>query len=437
MNRLILTTLVGATLASCGDPRSARATSAMPQADTQMSVAPAHLTDAARIVPSAEKQARISAFLAVVDASPLVMATQARLRAAQARVRAAGILPDPVVSAEGRRMREDRTNGIELWVEQDFPRWGERDAEAGMARADVLMAHAELADARGMAASEIAMAVTRARAARARAILQDEEAARLRVLTEQVTASVAAGGGASAVDALALRSRIEAADLMAADLRRMAIDAEDQASAQIGGSPGQPLPEISLPTQAEVILADYAPGRMAQARVMEAEAREGMARSRGRPMVGVGVGWEREDLDMPDDGVMAMVEISIPLYRGAYRAEVEASQATRVAARRQVEAERLRAEVLIRRAQRAHQQAEQAELVAAEVTTRVEAEIEALRGEMAAGGGAMGGRDILMRLFDRLETRNQARSIAIDARAEADAMSAELWRFIPLTETER
>jgi len=108
-----------------------------------------------------------------------------------------------------------------------------------------------------------------------------------------------------------------------------------------------------------------------------------------------------------------------------------------VAASRQVEAERLRAEVLIRRAQRAQHQAEQAETVAVDVTTRVEVEIEALRGEMTAGGGAMGGRDILMRLFDRLDARNQARSVAIDTRAEADAMAAELWRFIPLTETER
>jgi len=377
-------------------------------------------------------------FLAAVDSSPLVMAARARLRAAQAQVRAVGILPDPVVSAEGRQMMgEDRTNGLEVWLQQDLPRWGERDAETGMARAEVLMAHAELADARGMAASEITMALSRARAARARAILQDEEAARMRVLITQVTASVAAGGGANAVDALALRSRIEAAELMASDLRRMAIDAEDEAGAQIGGPPGQPLPDILLPTQAEVILADYAPGRMAQARIFEAQAREDMARSRGKPMVGVGVGWEREDLDMPDDGIMAMIELSIPLYRDAYLADVDAAQATRVVARRQVEAERLRAEVLIRRAQRAQHQAEQAEKVAADVTTRVEIEIEALRGEMAAGGGAMGGRDILMRLFDRLDARNQARSTAIDARAEADAMAAELWRFIPLTETER
>lgn len=382
--------------------------------------------------PTAEP-ARSNPFLAAVDASPLVTAAQARLHAAQARVRAAGVLPDPVVSAEGRRMREERTNGLEVWVGQDLPRWGERDAEAGMARAEVLMAQAEMAEARGMAASEIAMALTRARAARARATVQDEEAARMRVLIEQVTASVAAGGGANVVDALALRSRVEAAELMAADLRRMAIDADDEAGAQIGGPPGQPLPEILLPTQADVILADYAPGRMAQARVAEAEAREDMARSRGKPMVGVGVGWEREDLDMPDDGVMAMVEVSIPLYRDAYRADVDAARATRVAARRQVEAERLRAEVLVRRSQRAHQQADQAEKVAAEVATRVEAEIESLRGEMAAGGGAMGGRDILMRLFDRLDARSQARLVAIDARSEADAMAAELWRFLPLT----
>jgi len=260
------------------------------------------LASAVQPTAAATRPAQSNAFLVVVDFSPLVMAARARLRAAQAQVRAVGILPDPVISAEGRQMREDRTNGLEVWVQQDLPRWGERDAETGMARAEVLMAHAELADARGMAASEISMALSRARAARARATLQDEEAARMRVLIEQVTASVAAGGGASAVDALALRSRIEATELMAADLRRMAIDAEDDVGALIGGSLGQPLPEITFPTQADVILADYAPGRMAQARIAEAEAREAMARGPGKQMVGVGAAWSAKISTCPTTG---------------------------------------------------------------------------------------------------------------------------------------
>jgi len=375
-------------------------------------------------------------FLAAVDQAPLVAATRARLWAAQARVGSVGVLPDPVISAEGRRMREERTNGLEVWLQQDFPRWGERSSERDMARAEVLMAQAELDDARAMAAVEIAMSISRARAAHARAVLQDEEAARMRVLIEQVTAALAGGGDANAIDALALRSRIDAVELMAADLRRMALDAEDEAKVRLGVAPGNPLSDLTLPDLDEVILTDYAPERMAQARIAEAEAREGMARSRARPMVGLGVGWERDNLDMPDDGVMAMVEVSIPLYRDAYQAEARAARAGRTAAQRQVEAERLRASLLVRRAQRAQVQADQAQRVADDVTTRVDAEIAALRGQMAAGG-AMGGRDILMRLFDRLDARSQARTAAIDARAEAEAMTAELWRFIPLTEIER
>lgn len=375
-------------------------------------------------------------FLAAVDQAPLVMASRARLWAAQARVGAAGILPDPVISAEGRRMREERTNGVEVWLEQDLPRWGERSSERDMARAEVLMAQAELDDARGMTAVEMAMSISRAHAAQARAILQDEEAARMRVLVEQVTAALAGGGDANAIDALALLSRIDAVELMAADLRRMALDAEDEARVRIGGAAGNLLPDLLLPDRDEVILTDYVPERMAQARIAEAQAREDMARSRGRPMVGLGIGWEREDLDMPEDGVMAMVAVSIPLYRDAYHAEARAARAGRTAAQRQVEAERLRASLLVRRAQRARAQADQAQRVADDVTTRVDAEIAALRSQMAAGG-AMGGRDILMRLFDRLDARSQARTAAIDARAEAENMTAELWRFIPLTETER
>ena len=258
----------------------------------------------------------------------------------------------------------------------------------------------------------------------------------MRVLVEQVTAAVAGGGDANATDALALRSRIDAVELMAADLRRMALDAEDEARVRSGVVAGNPLPDLLLPDRDEVILTDYVPERMAQARIAEAQAREEMARSRGRPMVGLGVGWEREDLDMPEDGVMAMVEVSIPLYRDAYRAEARAAREGRTAAQRQLEAERLRAGMLVRRAQRARAQADQAQRVADDVTTRVDAEIVALRSQMAAGG-AMGGRDILMRLFDRLDARSQARIAAINARAEADTMAAELWRFIPITHTER
>lgn len=375
-------------------------------------------------------------FLAAVDQAPLVMVSRARLWAAQARVGATGVLPDPVISAEGRRMRKERTNGLEVWLEQDLPRWGERSSERDMARAEVLMAQAELDDARGMTAVEIAMSLSRAHAAQARAILQDEETARMRVLVEQVTAAVAGGGDANATDALALRSRIDAVELMAADLRRMALDAEDEARVRSGVVAGNPLPDLLLPDRDEVILTDYVPERMAQARIAEAQAREEMARSRGRPMVGLGVGWEREDLDMPEDGVMAMVEVSIPLYRDAYRAEARAAREGRTAAQRQLEAERLRAGMLVRRAQRARAQADQAQRVADDVTTRVDAEIVALRSQMAAGG-AMGGRDILMRLFDRLDARSQARIAAINARAEADTMAAELWRFIPITQTER
>ena len=63
-------------------------------------------------------------FLAAVDQAPLVMVTRARLLVAQSRGGAAGVLSDPVISAEWRRMRDERTNGIEVWLEQDLPPLG-------------------------------------------------------------------------------------------------------------------------------------------------------------------------------------------------------------------------------------------------------------------------------------------------------------------------
>ena len=53
------------------------------------------------------------------------------------------------------------------------------------------------------------------------------------MLVEQVIAAVAGGGDANAIDALALRSRIAAAEVMATDLRRMAIDAEEDARVRL------------------------------------------------------------------------------------------------------------------------------------------------------------------------------------------------------------
>ena len=98
------------------------------------------------------------AFLAAVERAPEVQAAMATLRAAELRVRASGILPDPVLSVEGQRMRTEGTEGLEVWLEQEFPRWGERDAQRRMAEAEVAMAQAELDDSRGMAAAELAAA---------------------------------------------------------------------------------------------------------------------------------------------------------------------------------------------------------------------------------------------------------------------------------------
>lgn len=374
-------------------------------------------------------------FLLAVDGAPEVHVARARLLAARARAVGAAVLPDPTVSVEGSRMRRGGAEGLEVRLEQELPRWGERDAERAMAAADAAMARAELDEARGMVAAEVAAALARARSARDRAALLDEEAARLRALAELVTASVAAGGDASASDALALRTRVASAGLMAEDLRRMALDAEDDARSRLDLPTGMDLPDPLLPDAAEVARGSFAPLRMARARLAGSRARAAMARSHGFPMVGVGVGWEREDLAMADDGLMAMVEVSIPLYRDAHRAQVHAARAEGEAARRQLEAEAARAHALLRRARRAAEQAERAHRIGDETQARVEAELEALRGRLAAGLAGMGGGDILMRIFDRLDASASARTAAIEARTEAEAMAADLWRFIPAPES--
>jgi outer membrane protein TolC len=360
-------------------------------------------------------------FLAAVEAAPAVRVAREVALGATAARRAAGILPDPTVGAEVRR--STAADGLYLMLEQELPRWGERDAGRSRAAAEALMAGADADAVRAAVATAVATQAALARAATARAALADAEAGRIRVLLAALEAAVAAGQ-ARVGDGLVLRSRLQAVELAATDERRQAADADDEARAVLGLSANAALPAADLPDPAELESAGDPALRAAAARMAAATAEGDMARSRGHPVVAVGAGWEDEDLDRADVTWKATLTVSVPLWRDAYAAGQRVAAARGRAAALERDQAAREAETLLRRARRAAAQAVAARGQAEAIATRVAAELDALRQELATGEPTA-----LMRITDRLDAAAAASRDAIAARAEAEGLAARLWRF--------
>lgn len=361
-------------------------------------------------------------FLTAVERSPQVRAAAARLRAARAAAGAATVLPDPRVFGEY-SSRPRSGDGLELWVEQELPRWGERDAAAAAARASILVAGAELDEARATIAADLASDLIAADAAGKRAELRRAQAERARALADGLTAGVAAGRVRSA-EVLAVRSRIDGAEQAAAEAARDHDDARRQAVARLGLQPGAELPSLpSLPSPLSSV--DDAPAvRLAAARRLVAAADESMAAGRARPQVTVGVGWQRDDLgDDRDEAWMLGLALAVPVDRTAVDGRRAAAAAMREASGHLLTAARLSAVAARERAERAAVVATAAAARAGTSAQRLEAELAVLRSEVAAGGGS------ILLLVDRLDALVEAQLAANDAQAAQAAAGAELWRL--------
>jgi len=73
-------------------------------------------------------------------------------------------------------------------------------------------------------------------------------------------------------------------------------------------------------------------------KIKSAQAQEKLARKQGMPTLGVGLDYvivgERTDMNVPDNGknvVMPMVSMSLPIFRGKYKAAVKEAQFTQLA----------------------------------------------------------------------------------------------------------
>ena len=376
--------------------------------------------------PSAVPATAQASWLDLLEQSPSVRAARRRLSAAESRIRLAGVLPDPMVSASYMTVPGTMPmDSLAVEVEQGFPRWGERDAERDQALASIAMARAVYAAARGRTAATLQAALVERRAANALAKLNREIAQRARTLADLLTRSAVAVGKASVREPLSLESRAAEAELMAAQESRMAADAAGMAAATVGLPADAELPDLPLPDLALVAVGQAPEIAMARARMAMAAADERMARARGRPMVTVFGRWQQEgeeDRDAWEGGL----RVSIPLWRTAYAGGVAAADLDRSAAQSDAAGALRDAEELLARTKRAIDQAARTRRWAEATSSRLTHELEALVAESASG---MAGATAM--LFDRFDELAQAQRADITAAADADRARAGLWNLTP------
>ncbi|MDT8285728.1 MAG: TolC family protein [Elusimicrobiales bacterium] len=114
------------------------------------------------------------------------------------------------------------------------------------------------------------------------------------------------------------------------------LDREDDAAVEISDSPGVIKPPENLPK--DTLLAENPLLKELEFKVKAAESARIAARRHGYPRLGLGLDYvvvgRRTDMDPPDNGkdiLMPMVSLSLPLFRGKYKASVEEARLTREA----------------------------------------------------------------------------------------------------------
>jgi outer membrane protein TolC len=369
-----------------------------------------------------------SALLRALAGAPAVQAAQERLAAAQRGGGAAGRLPDPMLGAGYAR----KSTAMERWpvydvaLEQPLPRWGERDARRARAAAGSALAAAELQEALGETAAEVAAMLAEAAAARARLAVVDGQVARAQALQALAAARSASGGGALG-DQLGIASRLAALAVERQTQQRLAADAEQEVRARLALDPAAALPPFAAPERARLAL-ERVPGLLAaQARGAEADAMYGEARAGRYPETAVGLRYEREQQPGEQmDTVGLEFRVSLPVWQGAAQDLEAAAAAQRRAARREAAGWEHRARTLLGRAERAAAVAASARAAAEGTRARIDAEYDALVRSAAAQQGAT-----MAAVLDVLERLGEAEGLVIEAEAAARQAEAGLWRLAP------
>lgn len=369
-----------------------------------------------------------AAFLRSLALSPAVQAAQERILASRRAAGAAGRLPDPMLTAGYAR----KSTSMERWpmydamLEQPLPRWGERDAMRAKASAETAMSEAELQEALGETAAEVAAMLADADAARATLTLVEGQISRAISLQSTISARVAAGTAAIA-EQLAVKSRLAALTVERDTMQRMVTDAEQEVRGRLGMLPTAPLPPFTAPERTTLKL-DRVPGVLAaHAKIADAESMFSEAHASRYPETSVGVRYEREQQPgEPMDTIGLQFSVSLPVWQNASNDLEEAALARRRAAHREATGWQFRAQTLLGRAERAETVATTARTAAQETKARLDAEYDAMIRTAATQNGSS-----LISVLDVLDRLSDAERMVIDAEAAARQANASLWRLAP------
>ena len=356
-----------------------------------------------------------------------VAAARMRLRAARASATAAGVLPDPMLYAQLMRMPGDAEygSGGMIEVEQTFPRWGERDGMRAMAGAEVAMADADLAMARGEVLVRLAMYHAQARGALAKVSAYTDNAKRAENLSELLAKSAAATGSARLAEVLTLHSRAQALEIAAHEAQIAAADALGRGRALLRLPSGAEVPDPGMP-EVDLIDVSHNPRlRLAMAARAQGKAQLAIAASRSRPEIGVRTGWQREGREAFDEYRVGVI-VAIPVHPSAWRGPEEAALRRQDAADLDAAGATAEAVELLARVDRAREQALRARAVANNTRQRLTLELETI-----ASGAATGEPGSTAMLFERLDMLADTEVMAVMAEAEAAMAAAELWMLAP------
>lgn len=367
-------------------------------------------------------------FIRILAQAPSIQAAQERILAFRGAARAAGRLPDPMLSGGYARTSNssDRWPVYGAMLEQPLPRWGEHDAIRAKAAAELTMSEAELQDHLGETAAEIATMLAEADAARAKLTVVDGQMTRAKAIQATIAARVAAGT-ASLADQLGVRSRLAALQVERDTMSRMVKDAEQDVLGQLGLPPTASLPPFFAPDRTMVMLARVPGILMADAKGAEAEAMFDEARATRYPETVVGLRFERErepGNSMKTIGVT--FSVSLPVWQGASADLEEAAVAHRRAARREAANWQFRAQAVLGRAERASAVAASARAAAQDTKTRLDTEYDAMIRAASINGGTN-----LISILDVVDRLSDAERMVIDAEAAARQAEASLWRLAP------
>ena len=361
--------------------------------------------------------------------SPAIVAAEAEVAAAEARIRQAGYRENPELSLEVENfagtgeLRGLQSTETTLAVNQRLDFAGRRSARVGSARAELEVQRLRLAIARADLSQSVREQFARAVAARDKLVQATETVERARELA-RVARILVDEGRDPPLRALRARSALAQAEAEREAAMANELAARSSLAALFGvGDPVGSVSETSLDVPSQQVNPDISlEVRLADAERVAAQAavREQLAQRRLDPAVGVGVRHIRETGDV---GLVAGVSMPLRLF-DSNRGNIEAAQQIAAAA------EARRASALASTTARAHNaiatvEAAQRRVEALEGAAVPEA-AEALRLTQLSYHE---GRSSLLELLDAQNAYTESRTALTDARLELALALAELGRI--------